>query len=430
MNITTRLGEGATLHYLPTDRFTTDYFSVHFILPLAKETVTAYSLLAKLFKRGCRAYPTQGALAKRLEELYSSSLSISSSKQGERQMISFWTDVLSARFLPAGEAVSDAMHTLLKQVVTDPCLENGAFPLSTVEREKVTLRAQLRAAVNDKRRLAVQRCREIMCEGEAYSLALEGTEADIDAATPASLYHAYKQMLCEAEIEMFYSGSEPYDVAEARARDLLAHLGARAPKRSSTTFQPQATSCREVTEEIDATQGKLAIGFRTGITESATQKELDALLLFNMIYGTSPVSKLFMNVRERLSLCYYCSSMNDNLKGVMIVQSGIENDKKDTAVAEILHQLEEIRAGNVTEEEMLCAKQAFRDLSRSVEDSPSSLEQWYLKRTLHGDGRTPAQMNADIEALTLADVVSAAERITPDTVFFLKGVAPEETDDE
>lgn len=430
MNITTRLGEGATLHYLPTDRFTTNYFSAHFILPLTKETVTEYSLVAKLFKRGSRSYPTQGALAKRLEELYSASLSVSSSKQGERQMISFWSDVLSDRFLPAGESVVREMHALFTEVVTAPHLADGLFPTSVVEREKVALKAQLRATVNDKRRLAVQRCREIMCEGEAYSLALEGTEEAIDAATPATLFAAYQRMLREATVEIFYSGNEPYDVAEARARDFISRLGERAPVVTCTSLKRRAENIREVTEEIDATQGKLAIGFRTGLEEGTTQRERDALLLFNMIFGTSPISKLFVNVRERLSLCYYCNSMNDNQKGVMIVQSGVENEKKDAAVSEILRQLEEIRAGNVTEEELLCAKQAFRDLSRSVADSPSSLEQWYLKRTLNGDGRTPEQMNEDIAALTVSDVISAAERITTDTVFFLKGVSAEETNDE
>lgn len=430
MNITKRLGEGVNFHYLPADRFTTDYFCVNFILPLREDTASAYSLLTKLFKRGCRAYPTQGALGKRLEELYSTSLSISVSKSGDRQMLSFGMDMLASRFLPEGVSITEEACALLRDVLTDPYLEDGAFPAFAVEREKTALKAQLRAAINDKRKHAMNRCREIMCEGEAYRVPLEGSEASITAATPASLYAAYLRMLREATIEIFYSGIDTYDTAESYARDLVARLGERHPVTRSTVFKERAERVKEVTEEIEAAQGKLAIGFRTGLSSAPTRKEEDALVLFNLIYGTSPVSKLFMNVRERLSLCYYCASRCDGAKGVLFVQSGIENDKKEIAVQEILRQLNEIRAGNVTKEEMLCAKQGFRDLSRSISDSPFTLCDWYLKRTLMGDDRTPEEMCADIEALTLEDVVAAAKRISLDTVYFLKGTGGESEADE
>ena len=430
MKTTKILGEAITFHYLPTHLFTTDSFSVHFIVPLCEDTVAGYTLLTKLFKKGCRVYPSQGAFTKRLEELYASSLAISAAKQGERQMISVGMEFLASRFVFDGMNVAEDACALLGAVLCDPYLEDGLFSATWVEREKTALKDQLRATVNDKRAYAMKRCREVMCEGEPYSLALEGTEKQIDSLTPALLFSLYQRMLKEAQIEIFYIGRETEAVAEARARNLVLSFGERAPKRGTASIFSSAVSVKRVTETVDALQGKLVMGFRTGITETSDVKQKDALLLFNILYGTSPVSKLFMNVREKLSLCYYCSSGNDIQKGVMFVQSGVENEKAQDAETEILLQLKEMQAGNITKDEMFAAKQAFRDMTRSIADSPYTLEQWYLKRTLSNDCRTPEEMNEAIEALNVDDVMAAARRITLDTVFFLRGVAKKEEETE
>ena len=424
------VGKSATFHYLPTDKFTTDYFSVHFILPLCKETVSGYTLLTKLFKNGCRAYPSQEALAKRWEELYATGVSTSVSKQGERQMISFGLDILAECFAFDGNPPADDAFALLTDVLTVPCLDAGVFPSETVAREKAALKAQCCAAINDKKKYAVQRCREIMCENEAYSLALEGTEETIDACTPASLYALYQHMLKEAELEIFYIGREAENTVYDRVLKLVSKLGERSPISTKTVIKSTADTPKRVTESVDAVQGKLAIGFRTGITESTSQKEKDALVLFNIIYGSSPISKLFVNVREKLSLCYYCASRNDNQKGVLFVHSGVENENAVKAEEEIMLQLSEIQKGNITDNEIFCAKQAFRDLTRSVYDSPFSIEQWYLTRLLQGDKRSPDEMEAAIDALTAVDVANAASRITVDTIFFLEGNTKKEGEED
>lgn len=423
MQIEKTVGKSVKFHYLPTDKFTTDYFSVHFLLPLREETVSGYSLLTKLFKNGCRSYPSQEALAKRWEELYATEFSVSVSKQGDGQMISFGLDVLAPQFVFDGTPLADEACALLTEVITDPYLEDGVFPLSTVAREKSALKAQLRAAINDKKKYALQRCREIMFGGDVYSLALEGTETLIEACTTESLYALFLRMLKEAVIEIFYVGREKQATVEARVERLLEKLGERSPVSVETQAAQKGGICKRVTEAADAVQGKLAIGFRTGVSDAATTREKDALRLFNIIYGTSPISKLFTNVREKLSLCYYCASRNDSRKGVLFVHSGVENENAALAENEIMLQLLEMQKGSITENEIFCAKQAFRDLARSVSDSPYSLEQWYLTRILQGDSRSPEEMTADFEALTVEDVIKSARNITVDTVFFLEGTA-------
>lgn len=429
MNVCKALGESVTFHYLPTNKFTTDYFSVHFILPLHERTVAGYSLLTKLFKKGCRAYPTQASLAKALEELYSASINISVSKQGEQQVISLGTETLSSRFIFDKTPVAEKANELLCDVLTDPYLEDGVFSATYVEREKIALKNQIRAAINNKNTYALKRCREIMCEGEAYSLALEGTEESVDFCTPASLYSLYLKMLKEARIEIFYIGSDPLAVVEKRISKLLARFPSRSPITAQTVLVPRADGVKRVTESVSAVQGKLAMGFRTGLAQNATRREKDALLLFNLIYGASPVSKLFMNVREKLSLCYYCASRNDTAKGVLFVYSGVENENAEKAENEILLQWEEIKRGAVTEEELLCAKRTLRDITRSVGDSPAAMEQWYLTRLAADDDRSPEEVYEDFEALTVRDAQAAAEKLSLDTVFFLRGEGEEESDE-
>ncbi|MBQ9736236.1 MAG: insulinase family protein [Clostridia bacterium] len=421
MSLYEKIGDGVTFHYLQTSKFTTDYFSVHFVMPLAAETASGYCLLARLLKRGCREYPSQAALYSRLEELYDAAMGISSFRQGEKQVLSMGMDVLASRFIFDGSPVTDEALALLRAVLMDPYLENGVFSSAYVEREKESLKDDIRASINDKNSYALMRCRQLMCAGEPYAVNTSGTLESVDACTPESLYALYLRMLKEATVEIFYIGTDAYELARIRAEAFSRALGARTPKTADTVFCAPRPEVQRVTETVSAVQGKLAMGFRTGITEKTSVKEKVALSLFNMIYGLSPVSKLFMNVREKRSLCYYCASRNDNIKGTLFVYSGIENQNAAVAEEEILLQLDAIKKGEITEQEMLCAKEGFRDTTRSVADSPFTLEQWYLTRALYGDALTPEEMFAILNELTVEDVVAVASHITLDTVFFLEG---------
>ena len=430
MSICEKIGDGVTFHYLQTEKFTTNYFSVHFVMPLSVDTASGYCLLAKLFKKGCRKYPTREALYSQLEELYDAGIFVTTARQGEMQVLSLGIDMLASRFIFDGSPVTDQALALLRAVLLDPYLEDGSFSTTYVEREKEALKDDIRASINDKNSYALMRCRQLMCEGEPYAVNTSGTVESVDACTPASLYALYLRMLKEATVEIFYVGTDAYEIAREYAEDFALALGERAPITANTVFASPRSTVQRVREQIPAVQGKLAMGFRTGITKDTTVKDKVALSLFNLIYGLSPVSKLFMNVREKRSLCYYCSSRNDNIKGTLFVYSGIENRNATVAEEEILLQLDAIKNGEITEEEMLCAKEGFRDTARSVADSPFSLEQWYLTRALYGDALTPDDMAEILNALTVEDVVRVASAITLDTVFFLEGTAKKEDSDD
>lgn len=417
---------GITLHYVPVDKFTSNYFSVHFVTPLAKETVSLYSLLSKVLTNGCASYPDKECFSKRLLDLYAAVYSSSVTKIGEEEALSLSISTLDDRFSYDGTAISEESVALLREVILHPVTEKGCFPSDVVEREKKVLIDEINAAINNKNTYAIKRCREIMCEGELYSLSVDGDPADVRAASASDVYRAYTDLLKNARVEMIYVGREPIETVKARAEELAFALGKREYKPCVFDTKKKAEA-KNVEETVSAVQGKLAMGFR--IDCDLTNENLDALRLFNLIYGASPVAKLFMNVREKLSLCYYCASRFDAVKGVLFVYSGVENDKMAVAEQEILRQLDHVKTGKITEEELLCAKKTFRDVSKAITDSAAAMERWVLDKAVSGEDRLPGEVCAVVEALTVEDVARVASSIHLDTVFRLVGKAKEENDD-
>ena len=413
------LCEGITLHHIPVDKFTSNHFSVHFVTPLAKKTVSLYSLLSKIFTNGCTTYPDKESFSKKTADLYAAIFSASVTKIGEEESLSLSINALDECLAYDGMHLNEEAFSLLREVILHPVTENGIFPLDVVEREKKVLIDEIEAAINNKNTYAIKRCREVMCEGELYSLAVEGDTAQVRSATASALYQAYETLLHTARIEIIYIGRETLDVVRARATSLAGALGARQYSSAKPYRKSAAEDVRLVTESVSAIQGKLAMGFR--LAEDIDTRTLDALRLFNLIYGASPIAKLFMNVRERLSLCYYCASRMDPHKGIMFVYSGVENEKMPVAEEEIVRQLEEIRQGRVTEEELLCAQKAMRDVSRSITDSSLGIERWVLDKTVTGENRMPDEVSAAIDELTVEDVAKVASLIRLDTIFRLTG---------
>ena len=428
--ISEALCEGVTLHYISADKFTSNYSSVHFVMPLAKETVSLFSLLSKVFTNGSAGYPSKEAFSKRLADLYATAFSASCTKIGEEQTLSLSVNVLDNRFAYDGTDLAAEAFSLLADVITAPVLEDGAFVSAVVEREKKILVDEIDATINNKNTYALKRCREIMCAGELYSLAVEGDRDDVKRATAKTVYDAYQKMLREARIELIYIGREDLSCVRKRMMALAKTLGERQYKKQITETKIAAGKTKRVEEKVSAVQGKLAMGFRTNTATG--DADLDALRLFNMVYGSSPVSKLFMNVREKLSLCYYCASRFDAVKGVLFVYSGVENKNMTLAEEEIVRQLEAVRLGKITDEEMLCAKKSFSDMSKSVTDSVTAMERWILDKTVSGEDRMPDEVAEAIEKLTVADVARVAAGIQVDTVFTLVGEASREegTQDE
>jgi predicted Zn-dependent peptidase len=246
-----------------------------------------------------------------------------------------------------------------------------------------------------------------------------GTQEQVEAITPENLYDHYRTILETSQIELTFTGQTDIDTLKAALLDALKALPRGALVHPETTEGPMPEAVRELSETMDVTQGKLVMGFRTGIT--AGDEQYPALLLMNSVYGGSLTSKLFMNVREKLSLCYYASSGLDRFKGVMIVSSGVDMDKFETAKAEILAQLEACRRGEIVQEELEPARSYLISSLKAGEDSAYGMEDFYVGQTIGGYTYTPDTLAQALQKVTIPEIQAVANRLKLDTIYFLKG---------
>ena len=345
--------------------------------------------------------------------------------------MTFSADFIDNAFLPPDETVDVMGQTvsLLKDLMLAPATQNGLFLQEYVENERKNCADAVRSIVNNKQQYAVHRCTSLMCSQETIGIPILGEVEDFDHIDPHRLVALYTTMLKSAQIEVFYVGAEPQERVQSIAttiltgieRDHMTNIHAALPLR-------RATEEHSYEEEIAAKQGKLVLGFRTGVLMQDKEQLLYAL--FNEVYGGSPSSKLFINVREKKSLCYSCFASSDLLKGIMYVVAGIENEQKDTAIAEIRLQLEQIRRGAITEEELCCAKQSLANGYRSLYDSAEGLEAWYMRRILGNCILAPEEAAEQVMTFGVQDLAVIAQGISLDTIYFLRGAQTGDEEDE
>lgn len=409
---------GVYLTAVQTDKFKTGCFSINFLRLISREEASWNALIPSVLLRGSVQYPDIPSISARLDELYGASMGTLVRKKGEVQLVGFFADFVEDAL--AGEPVFAPMLEFVAEILLHPLTKEGHFVPEFVEGEKRNLSNAIAARINDKRSYAVSQMLRIMCRNERYGVPRLGELEDVSRADAQSLYEHYRKVLAESQVELFYMGRKDAHEAAAQLKDVFSAL----PRAQS--FVPVATEpgevraqVREARDSLDVTQGKLAIGLRTGCT--VQDEGYPALMMLNAVYGGGVTSKLFQNVREQMSLCYYASSSVEKFKGVMVVSAGIEFDQYQTAKDEILRQLELCRAGQITDEEFSAARRYILSELKLAQDSPGRLDDFYMGQAIAGLSGTMDDLAEGIGRVTKDDVVAAARRLQLDTVYFLEG---------
>lgn len=427
--IRTRIADNVYMNYIPQTRFKANYLTMNFLTPLDWQTAANNALIPRILSQGCKAYSGSIALAERLQSLYNLSLSRNRVfKRGEIQVICQSAWMLDNSMVPDNTDVLGGALEMMGELWFNPMTVEAGFVSSFVDHAKKDTVDGIRALINNKNNYAPYRCNQEMCRGERYGIPVVGSVENVQVATPESIYNAYQDLLRGAQCEIYYVGRGGEDRIAHKFADLFSGVMRTKSETLSTEVIRDVKSVREVTENQPVQQGKLSLGFRTGLTEADGGRAV--MLMMNEIYGSGPVSKLFMNVREKLGLCYYCSSAMDLIKGTMMVNCGIDPAKKEVAQAEILHQLDEVRQMHITDAEFDAAKKSLRSAIKQVYDEPASMEMWWMGRMLSGREVTPEEEIVNIESITKAEVASAAEKIQLDTVYFMNGTGGEVCGDE
>lgn len=422
---------GVELTCLRSDKFKTACLSLSLLTQLKRETASMNALIPLVLRRGTTQYPDMEALSRKLDELYGTAIEPVVRRIGEIQCIGFYASIPETDFLPGRQDVLCDTAELMGQLLLSPVTRGGLLLPDYVESEREKMAELIRSRVNDKRGYAMLRCMEEMCCYEDYAVSRFGSEADCESIHYQKLTRHYRSILQTSPVEIFYCGRADSRRVARVFRDALSMLPrGEIDYDIGTDVRMNAVEAqpRYVEEEMNVSQGKLVIGFRLG--DVMEEPDIAAIYVFNSVFGSGSTSKLFVNVREKLQLCYYAGSSVDIHKGIMLVSSGIEFDKFDAAKAEILSQLDEMKNGNITDDELNAAKSGIASALRSGMDSQGELEGFFLSQTLAGLDYGPMELAQLVEEVTKDSAVSVAKSVECDLVYFLKGSGEAAEDEE
>ena len=423
------IADGINLNIIPSDKFKTNLLTVNFAIPLCRKTAPLASLLPAVLRRGCEKYPTMTEFNRRLEYLYATGLGGASSKHGENELISFHANFLRNEFIPDGTDLLSLVCDMMSEFIFNPCLENGKFKSDYVESEKKNLTDRIESEINNKGVYANKRLFDIMCKNEAFSVSHLGTKESVAEITPEALTDFYNGDFAKAPAEIFFVGVCDEDAFAKKITESFSKYARNAIGYAKSTVMETVSAVKRITEEMPVNQGKLAIGFRTGACTAKKNNEI--FTVFNEIFGGSPSSKLFENVREKLSLCYYCSSNFIAPKGIMNIASGVKVGDETAAEDEILRQLEAMKKGDFSDGDINVAKLSLKNRYMSCYDDANSLASWYLTRIISGaESTTLENVVEKINAVTKEEIVNIANTVVLDTVYFLKGTNLDSEDGE
>lgn len=410
------------IHVLPTKRFKTFAVSLYAGIPLKEETVTSTALTPFVLRRGTASYPETTLFREQLEQMYGAGFGFDIYKRGNYQIVQFRMDIINDSFVQASDSLLGQAFSFLGEVVTDPATEGGRFRSSYVKAEKDNVRKKLESIINDKIRYAAERCLEAMFKDDVYRLHPLGNRDDLEKITDDQLYEAYQQWLKQVRFDLYVVGdtslSEVSELVEKSFKLNRSENPEYRPAEASTA----GVTCSDVNhviERLNVNQGKLNMGLRTSITYG--DDRYAKALMYSGILGSYPHSKLFVNVREKESLAYYCSSRYDGHKGFATIQSGIEIVNYEKALEIIKQQLESLKQGEISDLEMSQTKAMIRNQLKEMPDSAFEMIAYDFNRVLSGKERSAEELLAQVESVTKQDVVEAAETFQLDTIYFLTG---------
>ncbi len=408
--------DGVNFTTIVDSRYKTNRISINLILPLNKNEVTANALVSMLMLKGTKKLPDFTELNKALDSLYRAHLDTSVSKIGDYEIINLAISAIDDKYSLDGEDIISSSCNILCQTLFEPAFIYDTFSQEEFEIEKQGLIDLINSEINDKRSYALSQAESIMFAGEPYGAKVHGYADEAEKLTLECARKAYKTMMEKARAEIFFVGCGDAQKASCALKSAFAlHNGFCD---FDITYSSQIEEKDVVThiEKMSVLQSKMVLGLRTHTNPAENCMDMRLAIA---IYGGTAFSKLFTNVREKLSLCYYCSAFFMKSKSSVFVNCGVEKENIEKARVEILNQLTAVQNGDFTTELMEQTRLSLINSMRSIGDSPASTEVWYLTKILEGNMKTPEDIISDLACVTFDNVCSAAKKITLDTVYIL-----------
>ena len=410
--------EGITVHKIETKKFKTNLFSIFITAPLSRETVTKNALLGAVLRMGTANLPAQDLISKELENMYGASFDCGIEKNGDNHILKFYIESLNDEFLPEQFDLAKKSLQLLSDIVFNPYTENNAFKKEYVESEKNTLRRLIDGKIDNKTMYAYERCVEEMYKNKPYGLYKYGYIEDLDEITSENLYSYYKELISTCKIDVFISG---FNMDNLNEDEILASLSERKANyipTSSVVIENATETPKVITEKMDVTQGKLMMGLDV---LNVKNEENYPAAIYNIILGGGANSKLFQNVREKASLAYNAASSYLKNRSNVFIRCGIEINNYEKAVNIIKEQLDQIKNGDFSDEDIESAKQLQYAALKSVKDSQDVEVSYYFSQELSGKSIDIDESIQKFKAVSKEQIVDIANRISINTIYFLTG---------
>ncbi len=410
----TELKQGVNLYLINDKKFKAFRACMLFHRPLCKEEVAKNTLLTAVVRMGCEKYPDSKAISEAFENLYGADMIARATKYGEQQIIKLGIKTIADSVTESNNF--DGAMELLMQLVFKAGTGSG-FNKEIVETEKQNIKDAILAQKNDKGSYSLLRLQEEMCKDEPYGINPLGNVDALDEIDSEDLYSHYKKVLEESRVDIIFTGNFEEAAAVSVAKKIAENLGERTQDITKPIFINKVDEVKTIVDKMDVTQGKLCMGWRS--SKKISHENYPQAIVYNTIFGGSATSKLFENVREKLSLCYFVTSSIDRLKQIMIVRSGVEFECFQKAFDEIMAQQSKMVNGEITEKEIDAAKKQLVNIFQSNYDSIASMEEYYTMQILLGTNISIEDIKSKVEKVTLEEIKDVAAAMILDTVYYI-----------
>lgn len=396
-------------------KFKTNTINLKLFSELKEDTASINSIVAGIIGSSNGKYKNLTELTAKLNSLYGTDIGVSITKRGDVQVMAISISSIDNNYTLDGEDITSEVLDIYLDCLFSPYIENGGFGQEVFTFRKKDLLDSIDSEINNKRSYAILQAHKHIFEGEPSASSSYGTRKTAENITPIMAYEAYKEIIKTSKIEVYYVGANENPLIKEKLTDVFLKLDRNPQNIVLNNNSPIKKEVKEVVEKLDVSQSKMVMAFKTDYTD------LYAIKLMSTLLGETPFSKLFANVREKLSLCYYCASGFNDSKGTLMIDSGVENVNVDKARVEILNQIDDIRKGNFTDEEMNNSILSILNSLKGVGDTPSSLVNWYFSRFCRGEIISPDEEISRIKAVTREQIIEAANSFKLDTVYVMRG---------
>ena len=412
--------EGIKLHTIKTDKFKTNLISIFLTTKISRDNVTKNALIPSVLKRGTKSTPSQEQISKELEDMYGASFDCGLDKTGDNQVLKFYIETINDNYLPTqNENILQKSLEKILEIVFNPYTQNNAFCRDYIMQEKNNLKNIIQGKIDNKARYALDRCIEEMYKNEPFGLYKYGYVEDLDKIDENNLYDYYKQLINNCKIDIFVSGNVDTEfIKTLEENENLKKLNSRKPEYEAHKIVPKNADKEKIIEEsMDVTQGKLVIGLDINIKD---EKEKYIVLLYNSILGGSATSKMFQNIREKENLAYVANSVYFRHKNNIFINCGIEIENFQKALKLTKQQIEDMKNGNFTDEEIENSKKGIIATINGIDDEQDTVISYYFGQELAKTKVSLEEYKKIIEKISKEEIINIAKQVSIDTIYFLK----------